>query len=122
MTDVWLKRDRKFKATVATPEKVFSLCTASAHRCESSSSFALNPATRTLEILPNLRLKTVEALRGEARRFQLLLNCRSLGLDLCKLTLEARVAGFQMTSKFRGNRFDFVDGGHVSSNPVHTSS
>jgi len=105
------KRKSKFEIARVTAEKVFALC-ASAYRRKNRVRFVLNPATGALELPIYFRAKVRKSLRREARRIQLRLYFRFLGLCLGKIALETRNAMLLTRCYLSGYVPDLASKGH----------
>ena len=111
MTEVSLSRGAHFKsAGLATPEIL--AVSASANRGEYRPFFVLNPATGTLEVPADLRLKAHEAILAEAGRIQLRLNRSLPGLYLRKFGLQLRSAAMNAYCEACRHLLDFANDRH----------
>lgn len=111
MADISLERKDKFEAARVTSKIILGFGPAF-YRRERRSLFVLNPATGTLEVRADLRLKVEHALRAEARRLQLRLYLSLSRLYLRKIGLQVGYAGLQMASKLCCNLFNFAADRH----------
>jgi hypothetical protein len=101
MAKTCLERNGNLEVAGVAPKKIFGSC-ASPNGGQRGSLFVFNPTSGTLEVRADLRLKVEQALRAEARRFQLRLYLRLAGLYISQLSLQARYARLRVLSYFGG--------------------
>jgi len=96
-----------FKAANAASEKIFAP-SGTADRGERGSLFVLDPATGTLEVRADLRLKAGSSFRAEARHIQLRLYISLSRLYLRKFGLQAKHAALHLAGKLCSYLLDFA--------------
>jgi hypothetical protein len=106
-----LSGKRDLIAAAPTAEKVLA-SSATSYRSEHRSRFVVNPTTGALEVPSDLRLKVIDAIRRDARRYQRRLYLRLPGLYLRKFVLQVRYAALSIASKFGGYLSKFTGNGH----------